>query len=152
MQNVFSTGCVNMQCNLPFLSSATRHQEASTERMLTGLEVEYHRRRRREAQRKRRANQDDRERDLQREINRNARSTARALLSDEERVHIRDADTAAHTSSRSAAENSVHMEHWWDHVAQLNLSQVPAGLGLHWNRVCKYCGIKVSTSHWFITF
>ena len=120
--------------------------------MLTTLDAEYHRRLRRDAQRNRRANQDDHERDVQREINRNIRSTARALLSDEDREQIRDMDTAAHSSSRRAVQNSIHMEHWWEHVAQLNLSQVPAGLGLHWNRICKYCGIKVSSSYWFITF
>ena len=140
-----------MQYNLPILSSVTRNQEASTNQMLMGLEVEYHRRRRREAQRNRRANQDDRERDLRREVDRNARNTARSLLSDEDRVQIRHTNTAAHASSRRA-ENSLHTEHWWDHVAQLNLSQVPASLGLHWNRVCKHCSVKASASHLFVSF
>ena len=134
-------------------SSVHRHQEAATDRMLTTLDAEHHRERRRVAQRDRRAMQDDRERDLGREIDRNARSTARALLSGEDGVQIRNIDTAADSSSRTAAQNSVRTGHWWDHVAQLNLSQVPDGLGLHWNRVCKYCGIKVSASVlWFISF
>ncbi|KAJ6611526.1 hypothetical protein B0H10DRAFT_359241 [Mycena sp. CBHHK59/15] len=77
---------------------------------------------RRDAQRSRRARENSSDRELRRKDNTTARRTAR--------------NTAEVQSSNSS-------EHWWVRMAQLNSSETKLSLGLHWNRTCKHCGIKV---------
>jgi hypothetical protein len=100
------------------------NDEASTDAMLGQIEVEYHRRFRREAQRARRAVQDDHQRELTREADSAARQVARAQQTDEERATHRTVNTAGRAASRNPAVQSPNAEKWWERVHQLNLSQV----------------------------
>ncbi|KAJ6548311.1 hypothetical protein B0H10DRAFT_827437 [Mycena sp. CBHHK59/15] len=98
--------------------------EARTDDMLTSIQIESHRRLRRDAQRSRRARENSSDRESRRKNNTAARRTAR--------------NTAEVQSSNSS-------EPWWVRMAQLNSSETKPSLGLHWNRTCKHCGIKVLT-------
>jgi hypothetical protein len=114
-------------------------QETSTDQLLTEIDVEHHRHARREAQRERRVNQDTNERDLTRKNNTDARRKAKVSLAIVDRARIRSADAAAHGASRTATQQAPETEHWWTRIHQLNSSQIPTNLGLHWNRTSKYC-------------
>jgi hypothetical protein len=127
MESVFSIGCValfdaysyRLNCSL-FIP---RPEESMTDQMLEGIEIESHRERRREAQRSRRARQTSTERDSRRKTN-----------------------AGAMRAARNATLGPLHnTENWWVHMARLNSSEAKPVLGLHWNKTCKHCGIKVRT-------
>lgn len=134
--------CLSIDCNFECVSCQFRPDEASTDQMLSDMDTEYYRRMRREAQRERRGKEDNQERDSRRKTNSDGRRIARGLLSDEDRTYIRFANTSARASSRNNTD-AGGLKNWWDRVALLNSCQTIAPLGLHWNRVCKNCGIKV---------
>ncbi|KAJ6612055.1 hypothetical protein B0H10DRAFT_1952581 [Mycena sp. CBHHK59/15] len=105
-------------------------------------EIEYHRRLRRDAQRKRRAAEADSDRQSQRRGDSEFRRVAWAALPESQRTEIRCADTASHARHHSAqTAPSVHAtnEKWWDQVAILNTHEIAKPLSLLWNR----CGLNV---------
>lgn len=103
----------------------SRPEESTTDEMLATIEVESQRRLRREAQRSRRARENS--------VDRDSRQRK---------------DAAVHKAARNAAthglaRDSTSSQNWWDHLAQLNRAGTKPSVGLHWNRTCKHCGIKV---------
>jgi hypothetical protein len=67
------------------------------------------------------------------------------MLSDVRQTELRRNNTNSRRIQRS--DNTSQTQHpntqWWDRVA-VNVSEISHALGLHWNRQCKNCNIKVS--------
>jgi hypothetical protein len=102
--------------------------------MISYMDTEYYRQIRREAQRKRRANEHNQERNSRRKNDSDAHRIARDLLSVDDRTRIRFADTSARASVRNTTYPRA-VENWWDRVVQLNSCQTMTPVGLGWNRV-----------------
>ncbi|KAJ7914220.1 hypothetical protein B0H13DRAFT_449161 [Mycena leptocephala] len=139
--------------------------ESSAESSSEETQQERRLRLRREAQRDRRTNLDNSDRDLKRKhntvarqlsrsllpdhrvteirrINTATRAGGRAMLDDPQRAVIRETDRNAHQIRYTGRSANVENTKWWERVAVLNTSQTAPFLGLRWNRVCKTCGIK----------
>lgn len=80
-------------------------------------------------------------------LRRNAQRERRAAQDENQREHARANDTINRRQARLVNQTQeVDKEKWWINVARLNSSEhVVKPLRLNWNRTCKYCGIKVCT-------
>ncbi|KAF8164583.1 hypothetical protein K438DRAFT_1857673, partial [Mycena galopus ATCC 62051] len=145
----------------PTMEDQSHNQEETNE--------ERRRRLQREAQRKRRALEDDQDREARRNQETMARRTARSLLPDDRVNQIRQHDSESRTQHRvllppnrraeiQQHDRTTHLTRyhtsnsfrsagtqWWDRIGTLNASEIAKPLGLRWNRSCKVCGIKALT-------